>query len=183
MHHAAPCGALELRFAGDGTARLAGRFPYNLPAELAPGRREVFAPGALVARDDVLLLSGHEFGKPLANTRAGGLTIRNTDDALEFEARIAATVANTSHGRDTLALIDAGLVRGVSPGFIVARGGETVDQDGDALVRTITRADLVELSIVTRPAYPAATVEPRCWALLTAPRRDRGLVPRQRWRA
>jgi phage head maturation protease len=37
-------------------------------------------------------------------------------------------------------------------------------------VRSITRADLFELSAVTRPAYPAAQIEARQWASETGPR-------------
>jgi HK97 family phage prohead protease len=183
MLTAAAVGALELRRAGDGSARLVGRFPYGAETELAPGRRETFAPGALEVRDMVHLLSQHEFGKPLASTAAGSLTVRSTDTALEFEARISPVIANTAHGRDTLAMIEANLAVGVSPGLRVLRGGETVERRGDELVRTVTRAELVELSIVTRPAYADAAVEARCWEVITAPRPDRGLDVRRRWRA
>lgn len=178
MLHAAPCGALEVRFASDGAARLAGRFPYGVQTELAPGRLEVFAPGALVPRAEVLLLASHEFAKPLASTRTGSLVITGTGDALAFEARIEPAVAGTSHARDVLALIDAGLVRGLSPGFVVAPNGATVERRGADLVRTIKQAELVELSIVTRPAYPQASVEPRAWQP-TEP----VVAARLRWRA
>ncbi len=172
---------LELRRAGDGSATLRGRFPYGEPTELAPGRREVFGPRALEARDDVHLLSQHEFAKPLASTRAGTLRLENGVDALTFEARLAARVLETQAARDALALIEAGLAAGVSPGFTVAKGGEDVRADGGGLLRTITRAELLELSIVTRPAYPAAQVEARCWAPGGIERAV--MTPRRRWRA
>jgi HK97 family phage prohead protease len=141
----------------------------------------VFAPGALQWRDEVHLLSQHEFARPLAGTRAGTLTLRNSDDALEFEARLSARVLQTQAARDALALVEEGLAAGVSPGFTVAPDGVEVRKAGDGLLRTIRKAELVELSIVTRPAYPAASVSARSWEIVTAPRHDHGA--RFRWRA
>jgi HK97 family phage prohead protease len=181
MLFAAPVAGLELRRAGDGSATLVGRFPYGVAAELAPGRREVFGPRALEARDDVHLLSQHEFAKPLASTRAGTLRLENGADALAFEARLSARVLETQAARDALALLEEGLAAGVSPGFVVPKGGETVEARDGFLLRTIARAALVELSIVTRPAYPAAQVEARSWAAL-APVAG-AVSARRRWRA
>ena len=177
----APLAGLEVRRASDGAAELRGRFPYGEPTELAPGRREVFAPGALWWREDVHLLSGHDFARPLASLRRGSLELRGGDDALEFEARISPRVAATQAGADALALIEEGLAAGVSPGFRVEADGAEVRREGDGLLRTVKRAELVELSVVTKPAYPAAQVQARAWELVTAPAQDRGA--RFRWRA
>ena len=57
--------------------------------------------------------------------------------------------------------VDAGLIRGVSPGFrvppasAVANAEELVDEPGnpDVQIRQINQAVLYELSLVTRPAY------------------------------
>jgi hypothetical protein len=169
MLTAAAIGGLEVRADADGAVRLTGRFPYGVAADLAPGRAEVFAPGALEPRESVFLLSQHRWETPLASTRAGTLELRSTADALAFEATLPAEVAGTSHGRDALALIRSGLAVGLSPGFRVAPGGERVERRGDGLLRTITRADLHELSIVTRPAYEPAAVEARAWSPAAAP--------------
>ena len=164
MLTAAPVAGIEVRRAGDGAVTLRGSFPYGVPTALAPGRREVFAAGALSWKDDVHLLSQHEFGKPLASRTARSLDLHNGEDALEFEARLSARVLATQAAADALALIEEGLAAGVSPGFVVAPGGETVTAEGGGLLRTIRRAELVELSIVTRAAYPAASVAARCWS-------------------
>lgn len=169
MLTAAPVGGIEVRADADGTVRLSGRFPYGQPTELAPGRSEVFEARALVPTDNVVLLSQHGWDRPLASTKAGTLDVRNDDQALAFEARLSADVAATSHGRDALALIRSGLAVGLSPGFRVAAGGEAVERRGDGLLRTIRKADLLELSIVTRPAYDAAAVEARAWTPAPAP--------------
>ncbi|MCO8144849.1 HK97 family phage prohead protease [Rhodovulum tesquicola] len=105
---------------------------------------------------------------------------RDTDAALELEAEID---TGTSWARDFLAAHAAGLVRGLSPGFRVLPGGERIDRHGDGLVRTVIAAELVELSAVTRPAYPDAQIQARAWSPgRDAP--DAGLVRAlNRWRA
>lgn len=182
---AAHGAALELR-AEAGGVRLAGRFPYTTEAELAPGRFERFEARAFAARieggADIHLLAGHDFNRPLASRDAGTLTIRDTPEALEFEADLS---DGTSWARDFIAAHRAGLIKGVSPGFRVPPGGERIERRGDGILRSITRADLFELSTVTRPAYPAAQVEARNWNPLRREATDRRGLHRtlNRWRA
>lgn len=168
-------GGLEIRAVQDGAVRIAGAFPYEARAVIADGREERFARRAFGPRvddpdADIRLLAAHDMAKPLASRRAGTLTLRDGDEALRFEAQLSPDVAETSHGRDALALIRAALAKGLSPGFRVARDadgapaeGVTREADG-TILRTIRRADLFELSIVTAPAYEAAQVEARSWA-------------------
>lgn len=173
-------GSLELRTEG-GEIRLRAAFPYGRPAVLSDGlhggrpRKEVVAPRAFAERieagEDIHFLAGHDFDRPLASRAAGTLTLRDTDAALEIEARIAPGMAGVSYVRDLLAAHAAGLIRGLSPGFRVRQGGETVTEDGDAILRTIRAADLFEISAVTRPAYPAAQIEARDWATSPGVRR------------
>lgn len=159
----ASLGALELRSDG-GATRLRAVFPYATETELAPGRREAVAPRAFASRidagEDIHLLSGHDYTKPLASREAGSLTLRDADAGLEIEAEID---TGTSWARDFLAAHKAGLIRGLSPGFRVLPGGERIEQRGETLVRTVTAAELFELSAVTRPAYPQAQITARAW--------------------
>ena len=175
-------GGLEVRAESDGSHRLTGAFPYGVTAELSPRRREVFSPGAFRRRiasgEDIHLLVAHDFSRPIASTRAGSLTLQDGDDGLAFEARIAPEIAETTHGRDALAMIRGRLATGLSPGFVVPAGGEEIAEDAGGLRRTIRAAELHELSIVTRPAYPAAQVEARRWRA-SAGRRRLDLL---RWR-
>lgn len=179
----AALGALELRQT-EGGARLSGRFPYDTEAELAPGRAElVEARGfaeRIAAGADIHLLFGHDFGKPLASRAAGSLTLRDTPEALEFEAEIA---TGTSWARDFLEAHRAGLVRGLSPGFRVPPGGERVERRGTGLLRRIARAELCELSAVTRPAYGAAQIEARNWTPGRGDTAAQIARARNRWRA
>lgn len=183
MLHGAGAGTLEIRQRG-AAVQLSGRFPYGAVASLAATRREVFAAHAFAGsiadpEADIHLLSAHDYAKPLASRKTGTLTLRDTDAALEFDATVTPDIAGTSHGRDALALLSARLAVGLSPGFMVARGGEEVRSENGAILRTIRSADLHELSIVTAPAYSAAQVEARNWQ----PSLDRAIyLPLRRWR-
>ncbi len=172
MFWGAHIGGLELRTEG-GETRLRAIFPYGRETVLAGGvgmgreRREVIAPRAFADRlergDDIHFLSGHDFNKPLASRSAGTLTLTETDEALTVDATISADMGQVSYVRDFLSAHAAGLVRGLSPGFRVRRGGETVEERGAAILRTIKAADLIEISAVTKPAYPQAQIEARNW--------------------
>ena len=165
-------GSLELRSEG-GETRLRATFPYGQETVLAPKvgmgreRREVIASRAFASRlergEDIHFLSGHDFNKPLASRSAGTLVVMETDAALTVDATISAEMAEVSYVRDFLNAHSAGLVRGLSPGFRVPPGGETVEERGNALVRTIKRAERSEISAVTLPAYPQAQIEARNW--------------------
>lgn len=160
----AASGALELRATDNGGVRLTGRFPYGADTELAPGRMERIEARAFAERieagADIHFLSGHDYAKPLASRHAGSLEITDSGEAVQIEARID---AGTSWAADFLAAHKAGLVRGLSPGFRVATGGEKIERRGEGLFRTVTRAELFEVSAVTRPAYGQAQIEARSW--------------------
>ncbi|PKQ11046.1 MAG: hypothetical protein CVT70_16405 [Alphaproteobacteria bacterium HGW-Alphaproteobacteria-1] len=175
-------GGLEIRRKSGGGVRLAGRFPYNSRAVLSDGgrtgrpRKEQFAPGAfsfsVESEADIHLLVGHSFDRPLASRRAGTLALTDTPEALTFAADIASEMEEVSHVRDALALLAAGQIAGISPGFRIppARtvpNAETVEEEnpaeGNAIIRTINEAILFELSLVTRPAYPETEVQKRNW--------------------
>lgn len=175
---------LELRRSADGAVRLAGRFPYNKPAVLSDGgrnggrpRKEVISSRAFAYRverpdEDIHLLVGHDYGQPLASKGAGTLQLRDSDEALTFEATIAPEMQAVSWVRDILAGIAAGLIIGLSPGFRLpppraVEEAERVEEEdpklGTAIIRTVLAALLYELSVVTRPAYSESQVEQRNW--------------------
>lgn len=184
-------GGLEIRTSAGGTTVLRGRFPYSVPTTLQGGRerrREVFqarAFGASVADGgDIHLLVHHDFDRPLASRAAGSLDLSDDDDALTFEARLSPDLEGVSHVRDFLGTLRAGLVKGISPGFRVPDGGDLVKRDGEGLMRVVRSADLIEISCVTKPAYPAAQVEARSWEVHQERQPFRGPVhPISRWRA
>lgn len=184
-------GKLELREEG-GETRLYGSFPYNKTATLSDGgrrgrpRKEKFAPKAFEYRVEdpdaqIHLLVGHDFNKPLASKLSDSLTLKDTPEALTFEAVLSDAIKETQHGKDILAMLLAGLAIGISPGFRIpperaVKEAEKIEQEVDdgsldengdpqygALIRTVIAALLYEISIVTRPAYEDATVEQRNW--------------------
>ena len=169
-------GTLELR--QDGHRRtLRGRFPYNSTAVIADRgrvRKEMFAPRAFrfATQDperEIHLLRGHNFDQPLASKRAGTLTIEDTDDALSFVAQLPDVDVQPTYMRDALAMVTAGLIGGISPGYRVPPA--TVVPDAERLVpepgnpsvqiRVIREAVLSEISVVTRPAYNSTDVAVR----------------------
>ena len=203
-------GALELRRTNDGGARITGRFPYNTLAVIHDGGRaggrpqkERIAAGAFRYRvqdpeKEIHLLLGHDWDHPLASKLTRTLDLTDTDQALTFTARITPEVAETSHGRDALALIASGLAYGVSPGFrippprtVSPEEAESFEDEGtrpdegahNARIRTIKQALLYEMSIVTRPAYKESAVDmARAQAALIDPRPALIRHPLNRWR-
>lgn len=178
---------LEVRKARDGSHNLVGRFPYNSLATLSDGgrggrpKKERFAPRAFAYRVEreekqIHLLSGHDYGKPLASRSTGTLSLKDSDEALTFQAKITPQIADTSFGVDALAMIYSGLAYGISPGFRLppkrrVEKSEEIEDEGhdpendvfNALIRTVLSALLYEISVVTRPAYTASQIEARNW--------------------
>ncbi|WP_371170690.1 HK97 family phage prohead protease [Aliiroseovarius sp. 2305UL8-7] len=197
-------GGLEMRMEG-GETRLSGRFPYNKRAVLSDGgrtgrpRKESIASRAFAYRvdkpdEDIHLLSGHDYGKPLASRGAGTLDLRDTDDALIFEARISEEMREVSYVRDALSALSAGLIAGISPGFRLppkrrVEKPETITDEGmdpkngafNAIIRTVNIALLYELSLVTRPAYDETQIEMRSWET-NGKQPVANFTPHSRWR-
>ena len=178
---------LEVRREGK-APEIRGRFPYGGLAVIADRgavRKERVMPGAFnFTLDDpdleVNLLFGHSFDKPLASRKAGSLVLADTDDALTFTARIDPDLQDVSHVRDALAMLAAGLVTGISPGFRVppketVPNNERLDPEPGnpgVFIRTLLALVLYELSLVTRPAYQASQAELRAQALAAHPVRQ-----------
>lgn len=99
----------------------------------------------------------------LADLQRWGQSSHHTDEALIIDATITAEMGNVSYARDFLSAHASGLVRGLSPGFRVSPRGELIEERADAIIRTVRSAELVEISAVTRPAYPEAQIEARNW--------------------
>ncbi|WP_080581810.1 HK97 family phage prohead protease [Sinorhizobium fredii] len=205
---------LEERAAKSRSRRLRGRFPYKKRAILSDGgrtgrpRKEEFAPRAFAynvehEEVDIRLLVGHDFGKPLASRAAGTLELKDSDEALTFDATITEEMQGVSWYQDFIRAFDSRLIRGVSPGFRIpperaVPKAEIIIQEEDegpgsenrgAIIRMILAALLYELSLVTAPAYDEAEVEARNWnvtdsGLLVPEAPDAGLKRTlSRWRA
>ena len=122
---------------------------------------ERFERGSLTWQD-VSVNIQHTRSRIVARTDAG-LDLRDDGRALSASIRLADTV----DGRDARAMIDAGLLRGLSVEF----RAEQAVWDGN--VRVIRSADLVGIGLVDRPAYPDSQIAERAYAMMRKPRRAR----------
>lgn len=168
---------------------IAGRFPYKTLAVLSDRgrvRKETIMPGAFDfalkdAAREINLLLGHSFDKPLASKLSGTLELKDTEDFLEFVATIPEGAERASHVVDALAMIGAGLIKGVSPGFrvppkdVVPDAEVMVPEPGNpsVFIRQLSALVLFELSLVTRAAYETSEAELRQmqWDRATPPTR------------
>lgn len=186
-----PAQGLEVRQQGKAPV-IRGLFPYGALAVMSDRgavRKERFARGAFrfALQDEpdreINLLVGHSFDKPLASRQNGSLVLRDTDDALTFEATIEPDLLDVTHIRDALAMLAAGLVTGISPGFRVppkdvVPDAERLDPEPGnkaVLIRTLLAVVLFELSLVTRPAYPDSQAELRALQRAAHPVRQEGI--------
>lgn len=118
--------------------------------------RKVLATGP-----DVRALFNHDINYPLARATVadgpGSLRMKEVPKGLDYEFE----PTGTTYANDLRINMEAGVVTQSSFAFRVAKGGDTWDEDEEtgALIRTIHEfSDLYDVSPVTDPAYPQATV-------------------------
>jgi HK97 family phage prohead protease len=139
--------------------------PFNSQSVDLGGFREVFTPNAfdkVVGRHrndprggvDVVALFDHE-GQPIGRTTNDTLKLSIADRGLAY----AISPPDTTLGRDIVTLVRRGDLFGASFAFSIAQGGESWTQEADgSTLRTVTNvANLYDVSVVTRGAYPQAT--------------------------
>jgi Escherichia/Staphylococcus phage prohead protease len=131
--------------------------------------KERIAPGAfdqiLRSKPDVVALVNHDANKVLGRTTAGTLQLRSDSDGLNFDCDLP----NTQTARDLHASVVRGDMNGCSFAFTLGDGDDSFDEENDeeergkrVIVRTIKNfSTLHDVSIVTTPAYPNTSVEPR----------------------
>lgn len=118
--------------------------------------KEQFKRGAFtdsLTQDDQLALWSHDYSQVLGRTKNGTLRLFEDEIGLRFELDLA----DTTLGDDTYKTIKRGDVDGVSFGFQMVKE-EWDESDPDNIVRSVTRAKLVEISPVAFPAYPDSQV-------------------------
>lgn len=117
--------------------------------------KEKIARGAFsnVMEDDVRLLLNHD-GAPLARTTNGTLELSTDDNGLHYRA----VLNDTTQGRDLYKMIKRGDITQSSFAFTIK--GEEWDKETN--LRTVTEVGrLLDVSPVTYPAYPQASVSAR----------------------
>lgn len=150
---------VEVRAELDGDTLRGHAAVFNQMAEV-PGHLERIAPGAFdaaLAADDVRALFNHDPNKVLGRTSAGTLRLAADDVGLAFEVDLP----DTSYARDLAALVARGDVTGGSFGFIPGKDSWSRARDGRQLRTHASVKRLLDVSVVTYPAYDAAEVRLR----------------------
>ena len=147
---------------------------FNEETDIGGYFRERIEPGAFkdaIGRDDVVFLINHE-GLPLARTRSGTLTLTEDDRGLKIETTLDAEDPDVKS-------IAGKMKRGDLDKMSFAFFPEVQewDESGDMPLRTIKKASLYDVSIVTTPAYEGTEIA------LRSMRAARGMVPASEFRA
>jgi HK97 family phage prohead protease len=173
---------VELRASLSGNTLTGHAAVFGVTAKM-PGGWEQMDPSAFdkaLASEttDVRALFNHDPSMVLGRQSAGNLRLDVDDQGLAFEVDLP----DTTLGRDVRALVEGGLVSGASFGFIP--GDDEWDRAPDGRQRrTHTRvADLIDVSVVTFPAYDGAGVRLRHHTFETVPHARSQLI-RARYRA
>ena len=150
----------ELRTAGDEYALIGYAATYNSWSKNLGGFREQIAPGAftrsLNAKADVKALFNHDPSAVLGRTKSGTLKLSTDSKGLCFRCDLDKT--SQAH-RDLWASVKRGDVDECSFSFTVPAGGddwtEGTDPETNARCsfRTLKNVDLMDVSVVTYPAY------------------------------
>ncbi len=146
----------EIRAVGDKLTFSGYAAVFNSDSQPLPFIERI-APGAfkrsLQSRNDVKLLWNHDSGEPLASTRSGTMRLYEDSKGLRVEAELAPT----TRGKDLSILMQRGDIDKMSFGFNVQ--SDSWSPDGN--VRTLESVRLLEVSIVTFPAYESSVAQVR----------------------
>ena len=131
---------------------------WNSPSEvLYCDFVESFAPNAfsesLASGEDVRALFEHDYTKLLGRTSAGTLKLKEDSIGLRFEL----IPPDTTTGKDLLVSVTRGDITGMSFGFCATQ--ESWNFDVEPYQRSVTKADLFEITVTSIPAYPESSVE------------------------
>lgn len=143
---------IEVRADGDEQGSVAAGYAaiFNSRTEIGDWFTEVIAPGAFaesLKTADVRALFDHDSAKVLGRSSAGTLRVSEDDIGLAVEIDLP----DTSTGRDVRELLKRGDISGMSFGFRVQK--QEWDDTVEPPLRTITQMELIEVSVVTFPAY------------------------------
>lgn len=133
---------------------------YNAETELQKGIYEEISPSAIVdslKNSDVRCLFNHDSSVVLGRTGNGTLELRSDEKGLWGKVQIN---ENDKQATDIYARIERGDINACSFGFIPL--DEEIEHRDDGSAKFIVRkADLLEVSAVTFPAYPQTMVAAR----------------------
>jgi HK97 family phage prohead protease len=134
------------------------------------GFREKIAPGAFAEAltfSDVRALFNHDEDLVLGRLKAGTLRISEDERGLKVEI----DPPDTQDARDLITKMQRGDIDQMSFAFTMEGGAQAWDESGEMPLRTIQKVgELLDVSIVTYPAYPDTEAAARSFA---AVRKDR----------
>jgi len=115
----------------------------------------VIDPSALQRREgrDVKLLLEHDNKQILARENNGSLIVSTDEKGMRFEANLG----NSLLQRDVVELVSQGIYSAMSFGVLVQDEKWETYEDKPA-VRTITKGELLEFSIVSEPAFESTNL-------------------------
>jgi HK97 family phage prohead protease len=155
----------EVTFRADADGPRVGGYAalYNTETTIAGFFRERIAPGAfktaLSGEDDVRALFNHDSNIVLGRTKSGTLLLSETKKGLRYDIALN---EEDPEAMSVRAKIKRGDVSGSSFGFIVrAEEWQEPKDRRDLPLRTVTDAELFDVSPVTYPAYPQTSVTAR----------------------
>ncbi len=136
--------------------------PGQLSQLLGSGRKfkETISPGAFAAAienrsNEIEFLAEHNKERVLASTKNDSLILREDENGLYMEAR----VAPTTYGKDYYTLISEGLIGAMSFGFRAIK--DSWKHVEGVAIRTVEQLELFEVSAVKNPAYLQSTISAR----------------------
>jgi len=133
---------------------------FNKRSHDLGGFTEIIEPGAfervLAESPDVVALFNHDPDHLLARTASGTLELGVDDEGLNYTF----TPPDTTLGRDLSVLLSRGDIVGSSFAFIIDEDGQRweTDENGGMVRHVESVAALIDVSLVTSPAYPDASV-------------------------
>jgi HK97 family phage prohead protease len=142
--------------ADEGTIRVRGHAAvFNQEADIGGYFREVIRPGAFAAairEDDVPFLIEH-YGLPLARNTSGTLSLREDERGLLIETQLDAADPDVMR---IVPKMGRGDLNKMSFAFRAVR--QEWDESGETPLRIIHECRLLDVSIVTSPAYTGTDI-------------------------
>ena len=132
---------------------------FNSTYEICPGIVEIIAPGAFADTlgEDIRALTNHDTTLVLGRNKAGTLTLKEDTHGLWGSIRIN---SSDSDAVNTHSRVARGDVDQCSFGFYIEKEDREVLPDGTVRY-TILKVRLLEVSVVTFPAYEETSVSAR----------------------
>lgn len=156
---------IELRSDGESTPKVEGYASiFNEETRIGDYFREVFMPGAFrnaLKNDDVVFLVNHD-GLPLARTRSGTLKLSEDKRGLKMLTELDGEDPDV---RQIVPKMKRGDLDKMSIAFLPTRQEwiEPAEGSDELPLRKIHEARLLDVSIVTTPAYDGTEIGLRAW--------------------